>query len=434
MLTIITDIDKTVKKYNMLSGGERVVIGISGGADSMLLLNYFMAVRKKYALDICVANVEHGIRGDASKKDSEFVERFCRDNSIEFHMLSINAPKEAKNAGEGVEEYSRKRRYEFFNSLSPDKIAVAHNSSDNAETFLFRLSRGMGINGACAVKPVRDNIIRPLIELSSEDIREYCNKNNIQYVIDETNNHNDYSRNYIRNVIIPEFEKLNPSFEESVLRFVESISEAQSHISRLGKECYNKAFNGEGLDVSVLKEADEVIAKEAIKLYFESRGINLDALHLNKTYSLIFTPSRVQLKGCVYAVSNKSTLRCAEFTGEKASFKLDIKTVSKDEFDKNSSIIKKEFAFYLDCDKIVGKLSVGERNEGDSIKPQGRGVTKSLKKLFNELEYPAEKRDSVPVLRDENGVIGVGNICMDERVRIDGNTNNVMIIRVEDNI
>ena len=200
------------------------------------------------------------------------------------------------------------------------------------------------------------------------------------------------------------------------------------------EECYNKAFNGEGLDVSVLKEADEVIAKEAIKLYFESRGINLDALHLNKTYSLIFTPSRVQLKGCVYAVSNKSTLRCAEFTGEKASFKLDIKTVSKDEFDKNSSIIKKEFAFYLDCDKIVGKLSVGERNEGDSIKPQGRGVTKSLKKLFNELEYPAEKRDSVPVLRDENGVIGVGNICMDERVRIDGNTNNVMIIRVEDNI
>ena len=141
MSEIITRVDETVKKYDMLEQGDFVVVGVSGGADSMLLLWYLLKRQKQYNLRILVANVEHGIRGEESLFDTEFVKEFCKKNNVQFKSLSVNAPKEAKALSMGVEEYSRKIRYEFFSSFSPDKIATAHNLSDNVETFIFQSSQ-----------------------------------------------------------------------------------------------------------------------------------------------------------------------------------------------------------------------------------------------------------------------------------------------------
>ena len=153
----------------------------------MLLLNYLISVKSKFDIRIIVANVEHGIRGAESKNDTEFVRRFCEKNSVEFHCLEIDAVGGAKRAGIGVEEYSRNVRYEFFNSLGGTKIATAHNLSDNVETVIFRLARGTSLNGCRGIPPVRDNIIRPLIECSSDEIRSYCSENGIDFVVDSTN-------------------------------------------------------------------------------------------------------------------------------------------------------------------------------------------------------------------------------------------------------
>ena len=141
-MNVIHKIDKTVLKYNMLNFGETVAVGVSGGKDSMLLLYYLLKKRDELNLKLICANVEHGIRGEASERDTEFVRSFCEKNSVEFRGLKLNVVSQAKKAGLGVEEYSRNRRYEFFASLGADKIATAHSLSDNVETVLFRLARG----------------------------------------------------------------------------------------------------------------------------------------------------------------------------------------------------------------------------------------------------------------------------------------------------
>ena len=188
----------TVEKYNMLSKGDRVLVAVSGGADSMALLEFFISIKDKYDLNLCAAHIEHGIRGEESLSDALFVKEYCEKSGVKLYMKSINAPYLAKKAGMGVEEYSRQARYDFFSTIPCDKIATAHNLTDNAETLLFRLARGTGLKGVCAIPPVRGKIIRPFIEISSDEIRAWCNDNNIAYRIDSTYKDDTYSRNLIR--------------------------------------------------------------------------------------------------------------------------------------------------------------------------------------------------------------------------------------------
>ena len=215
---------KTVKKYNMLSKGDRVLIGVSGGADSIALLEFFVSVKEKYDLDICVAHIEHGIRGEDSVNDAEFVKNYCKKLGVNFYLKTIDAPNLAKKAKMGVEEYSRMARYDFFNTIECDKIATAHNLTDNIETLLFRLARGTGLKGACSIPAVREKIIRPFIEVSSGEIRKWCNDNNIPYRVDCTNSDSAYSRNLIRLEILPLFEKLNAHYQDNIENFISDVN------------------------------------------------------------------------------------------------------------------------------------------------------------------------------------------------------------------
>lgn len=421
--TIFQQIDKTVKRYDMLADGESVVLGVSGGADSMLMLHYFLSKGGRYRL--IVANVEHGIRGESSVRDSEFVRDFCREKGLEFHCLTIDAPALAAKSGEGVESYSRKRRYAFFESFGADKIATAHNLSDNAETFLFRLSRGMSGKGACGIPPVRGNIIRPLLECSARDIRSACEDAGIPYVTDETNADNRYSRNYIRNVIVPAFEEMNPHFEEATERFIRSQREQSALIERLTEEAFTAAVCENSIDLKAFRAYDTVIQKGILcRLYpFDDAG-------LSAMTALVKHPGRVQLSECVYAISDRDTLRIAEFSDDKPVFSVQKQVISREAFDGLSENEKKEFLFACDNDKVVGEVCVRSRNEGDRITLAGRNCTKSLKKLFIEKRIPAENRNRIPVLYDSEGIIGVYTVGVDERVHITDETKSVCLISI----
>ena len=429
MSEITIRIDETVSKFNMLSRGDFVVAGVSGGADSMLLLSYLLKKREELELRLLVANVEHGIRGAESEKDSAFVERFCREMGVEFRCLRINAPALAREAGEGIEEYSRKRRYEFFESFSPDKIATAHNLSDSVETVLFRLSRGTSINGCCGVPAVRGIVIRPLIELSSDEIRQECRNKGIPFVVDSTNSDNSYSRNYIRNVVIPDFEKLNPSFESAVKRFIESCSEDNEFLTEAAAKCFEECLADNALDIEALKKYHKAVIKRAISTLISQNGIIPDELHLNGVYELLFKRGKYQIKGSLFAISDLKRLRI-ENIRTRICFTVEQKTVCVDEFLNNFKTIEKEFDFYCDCDKIIGSVFVRSRQEGDRITPHKRNCSKSLKKLFNELKIPEDKRIYHPVIADIEGVIGVAGICADERVAIDEKTKNVLLLNI----
>jgi tRNA(Ile)-lysidine synthase len=409
----------------MLQQGDRVVVGVSGGADSMLLLHMLLELKDTLGISVEAAHIEHGIRGEESLADAEFVKEYCGKNGVAFHMIAINAVEESKAEGISVEEYSRKRRYEFFSSLGCDKIATAHNLDDSIETVLFHLARGTGLKGVCGIPPVRGSIIRPLIELTSSQIRVYCDKNSIEYRVDSTNADSAYSRNRIRNKIIPQLAKINASYQSAFADFISDSQEDYDFIESYSDSIYNDIIENDSLKLSALKELDIAVSKRIVIRYFASYGITLDRLHLNAVCALINDSGKTQIKGSLYAVSANGFLRLADLTESETDFeKIVINVLNVDEF--NADAVD----FYCDYDKIDGKAEISPRREGDSFSPANRNCTKTVKKLFNELGIPVEKRNTIPIIRDSSGVIGIAGICCDERVKADSSTKKVFTIKL----
>lgn len=415
---------KTVKKYNMLSKGDRVLIGVSGGADSIALLEFFVSVKEKYDLDICVAHIEHGIRGEDSVNDAEFVKNYCKKLGVNFYLKTIDAPNLAKKAKMGVEEYSRMARYDFFNTIECDKIATAHNLTDNIETLLFRLARGTGLKGACSIPAVRGKIIRPFIEVSSGEIRKWCNDNNIPYRVDCTNSDSAYSRNLIRLEILPLFEKLNANYQDNIENFISDVNEDYAFIDDYVKSIYPKIVKNNEIDLPKLNELDLSIKKRILIMFFDENGYSLNRIHLQSVIDITLKSGKSQIKENVFAISAKGKIRIAKFNDLNKKDEFVTKILNIDEFkDKNID-------FYCDCDKIVGNIIIRAKQAGDRIKPAGRNVSKTLKKLFNESAYPIEKRDKKIVVCDDIGIVGVIGLCADERVKVDCNTAKILTIKL----
>ena len=415
---------KTVKKYNMLSKGDRVLIGVSGGADSIALLEFFVSVKEKYDLDICVAHIEHGIRGEDSVNDAEFVENYCKKLGVNFYLKTIDAQNLAKKAKMGVEEYSRMARYDFFNTIECDKIATAHNLTDNIETLLFRLARGTGLKGACSIPAVRGKIIRPFIEVSSGEIRKWCNDNNIPYRVDCTNSDSAYSRNLIRLEILPLFEKLNANYQDNIENFISDVNEDYAFIDDYVKSIYPEIVKNNEIDLPKLNELDLSIKKRILIMFFDENGYSLNRIHLQSVIDITLKSGKTQIKENVFAISAKGKIRIAKFNDLNKKDEFVTKILNIDEFkDKNID-------FYCDCDKIVGNIIIRAKQAGDRIKPAGRNVSKTLKKLFNESAYPIEKRDKKIVVCDDLGIVGVIGLCADERVKVDCNTAKILTIKL----
>lgn len=415
---------KTVEKYNMLSKGDRVLIGVSGGADSIALLEFFVSVKEKYDLDICVAHIEHGIRGEDSVNDAEFVENYCKKLGVNFYLKTIDAPNLAKKAKMGVEEYSRMARYDFFNTIECDKIATAHNLTDNIETLLFRLARGTGLKGACSIPAVRGKIIRPFIEVSSGEIRKWCNDNNIPYRVDCTNSDSAYSRNLIRLEILPLFEKLNANYQDNIENFISDVNEDYAFIDDYVKSIYPKIVKDNEIDLPKLNELDLSIKKRILIMFFDENGYSLNRIHLQSVIDITLKSGKTQIKENIFAISAKGKIRIAKFNDLNKKDEFVTKILNIDEFkDKNID-------FYCDCDKIVGNIIIRAKQAGDRIKPAGRNVSKTLKKLLNESAYPIEKRDKKIVVCDDLGIVGVIGLCADERVKVDCNTAKILTIKL----
>ena len=415
---------KTVKKYNMLSKGDRVLIGVSGGADSIALLEFFVSVKEKYDLDICVAHIEHGIRGEDSVNDAEFVKNYCKKLGVNFYLKTIDAPNLAKKAKMGVEEYSRMARYDFFNTIECDKIATAHNLTDNIETLLFRLARGTGLKGACSIPAVRGKIIRPFIEVSSGEIRKWCNDNNIPYRVDCTNSDSAYSRNLIRLEILPLFEKLNANYQDNIENFISDVNEDYAFIDNYVKSIYPKIVKNNEIDLPKFNELDLSIKKRILIMFFDENGYSLNRIHLQSVIDITLKSGKTQIKENVFAISAKGKIRLAKFNDLNKKDEFVTKILNIDEFkDKNID-------FYCDCDKIVGNIIIRAKQAGDRIKPAGRNVSKTLKKLLNESAYRIEKRDKKIVVCDDLGIVGVIGLCADERVKVDCNTAKILTIKL----
>ena len=211
----------TIKKYNLIQENDKIVIGVSGGPDSMCLLNILNGLKEKLNFEIVVAHINHMIRKEA-EEETQYVKNFCDKLGIKCYIKRIDVIDKSNKEKIGTEEAGRKARYDFFeevlNIVNANKIATAHNENDNAETVLMNIFRGAGTSGLKGIEPIRDNkYIRPIIECERSEIEEYCRVNKLQPKIDKTNFENVYTRNKIRNVLIPEIKKeFNPNIIESL--------------------------------------------------------------------------------------------------------------------------------------------------------------------------------------------------------------------------
>lgn len=294
---------KTMQKYNMIKSGDTIVIGVSGGPDSMALLNILNNLKEKLNIKLYVAHINHMIREEADE-ETEFVKDFCAKIDVEFFAKKVKVEEEAKKQRIGTEEAGRNIRYDFFEEVAKrvgaNKIATAHNSNDNAETVLMNLIRGTSISGLKGIEKVRDGkFIRPIIECSREEIEEYCKENNLNPRYDKTNNENIYTRNKIRNLLIPFLKKeFNPNIIEGINRLSQIATEEEQFINKTVEKEYKKLSlvvnNNEKriiLDLKEFNKLDYAIKSKLIlytisKAYGTANGI--EKIHIDDIIKLCY--------------------------------------------------------------------------------------------------------------------------------------------------
>ena len=235
----------TINKYNMINKNDKVVIGVSGGPDSMTLLNVLNNLKEKLGIKIYVAHINHMIREEADE-ETEYVKEFCEKIGVDFFYKRIDVESEAKKLKIGTEEAGRNIRYKFFdeilNKVGANQIATAHNSNDNAETVLMNIIRGTSVSGLKGIEKIRDGkYIRPIIECNRDEVEEYCKENNLNPRYDKTNLENIYTRNKIRNLLIPFIKKeFNPNIIEGINRLSNIAFEEEQFINKIVETEYKK--------------------------------------------------------------------------------------------------------------------------------------------------------------------------------------------------
>ena len=268
---------ETIKKYNLIENGDKLVLAVSGGPDSISMLNILNEIKKDGIIDFefVVAHVNHMIREEA-KDDEEYVRKYCEQNEIDFYSKSIDVQKLANNNKVGTEEAGRMVRYKFFDEVlektGSNKIGIAHNKNDKAETIIMNIFRGSGITGLKGIEAKRGKYIRPLIECERVEIEEYCEKEKLNPRIDRTNFENTYTRNKIRNIVIPYVKKeFNPNIIETLNRLSELVVDEENYLEKQVEKIYKELLiteNGKEIVLN-LKEFNkqEKVIKSRVILY-----------------------------------------------------------------------------------------------------------------------------------------------------------------------
>ena len=433
------------KMANMIDRG--VLVGFSGGADSVLLLCFLHEYKQRTSksFPLIAAHVNHGIRGEEAKRDELFSMGFCHDLGIEAKSVFIDVPTLSTASGMGIEEAARSARYSFFNDLISGRddvstIAVAHNATDNAETVLMNILRGSGLSGAAGIKPVRENIIRPLIKVAKRDIVSLLESNGIPFVTDSTNDSTDYSRNYVRTKIIPLFARLSNDPEASFTKLTENLRQDLDYIN---KQAY-LFIEKHGADKINSQELGElhpaVFARVISILAFEFCGEYPEEKHINALKNLLSSPNfRFSLPGkcdfvcqrgiCTFiSKEDKNNFDGQIFSltkGENKIYGTNL-TVYIGQMDISSSnVYNFSIQAHVSSDIINDGLFLRFKADGDAYKYHG--ITHKLKKVFNDRNIPSYERDLIPVICDSQGIVVVPGMSERDGARSEISTDNTPI-------
>ena len=419
----------------ILSGmepNESILVGLSGGADSSALLFMLSLYSKTSGAKIYAAHLNHGIRGAEADRDENFCKEFAKALGIEFFSKKLDIPNIALKSGESVETAARKARYDFFDSIMENHkikiLATAHNADDNFETLLFNISRGTGLSGLCGIptmRPCKNGlVIRPILNMEKSEILNYCKANNIHFVTDSTNLVNDYTRNKIRNQIIPVLKEINSNATKNASKMTQSLKEDSLYLQKMTDNFIEKFCFENSIALDCLRSTPISITNRAImRLYTDfSNGETLEVTHINAINILVekgIPHSSVSLPLGIDAKIENEKL-CFIKHQAKTDIDVEYETILKNgkneitatnvliflntnQYSKN--IYKNSILLRIPSDKINGALIARNRRPGDKIFING--MHKSLKKIMNEKKISLDLRSRIPIICDETGILAV---------------------------
>lgn len=425
----------TVRKYNMINPGDEIAVGLSGGADSVCLLLSLNELKEKLGISLSALHVNHCLRGDESDRDEEFCRSLCAKLGIPFICGRFMVAEEAEKLKLSTELAAREIRYRFFaEHTSGKKLATAHNANDNAETVIFNLTRGTGTRGIAGIPPVRDNIIRPLIEVTRSSIEEYLSVKGQNFVTDSTNLTDDYTRNTIRHNVIPVLEGINSAFFRTVSADSENFRTDNSFIEEEASKAYISLNTGVS-SLRGLSGLHPAVRRRCISKLLSESHVEVNSRRIADVEKIVLCGGKINLRGDVYAVAEDDLLS--------------IKTInrSKDEpvcfplaYGNNifrNKTVCAELRPYepgmsgtvIDADRVSGTLFIRSRMPGDRIRLAGNSFTSSVKKLLNS-RTEASERSSLCFISDDSGPVFIEGIGISDYVRVTENTKNVLIINI----
>lgn len=405
---------RAIAQFHMLDAGERVLVGFSGGADSVCLVSVLV----KLGYDVACAHVNHGMR-PAAARDEDFCREFCRERGLDFECRRI-APGTLKS-----EDSARRARYDFFKEVMQKKgifkLATAHNKNDSAETVLLHLLRGAGTDGLGGIAPSDGVLIRPLIFAKKSEILEYCRENSLSYMTDETNLTDVYARNRLRNSIIPQLEQhFNPRLTDTLADNALYIAEDAAYLEKAAQSEYLKAQRDGGADIEYLKTLDRAVLMRVIRLMWQEAsgsGQSLDRRNAESVFNLIAAAksgSRCDLPGGLCAevsyglVAIKKLRRAAEYAVPLEIGKWQRIPGTTAEIRVRGGAGGLELS--LDGTET---LEMRSKADGDRFSPSGMKGTKKLSDFFTDAKIPREKRGEIPVLTADGKIFAVGNMRAD---------------------
>lgn len=416
-----------INKNKLVSFGDSIICAVSGGADSVCMLDILLSIKDELSLKLYVAHLNHGLRGKEADNDESFVKGLCEKYSLPFYSKNVNVNELSKRLKISCEEAGRIARYGFFDELRVQlgavKVSTAHNKNDNVETVLMRIFRGTDLKGLSGIPSFNENnVIRPILCLNRKEIEEYLRFKDIDFVTDSTNLENDFTRNKIRNTLIPTIiDDYNSGFIDTFASDIELFSEGNDFIEKYVSKKYNelsvKENFGLRFDISSLLKEDAYIVKRIIKTaIFSLCNLNIannlcSIIYDSLTNDTVITISKnldIYVKyNSMYLVTKKET---ANFSYHFNSFGtyyipevnsyLDIS-----EFNGKANFSDKN-TIYLSTDKVECSFILRSRKNGDRIKLQNCGY-KKLGDIFTDAKIPIFLRDEIPVLEYNKEIIWV---------------------------
>lgn len=464
---IRTKVRAWAERHALLAQGENIVAACSGGPDSLALVDLLEGLRPELDFSLFVAHFEHGLRGEESLRDAEFVRQFCADRGLHFFAGSADVKNEVLRGGGSIEEVSRRLRYEFLRQVAKELggalIATGHHRDDQAETVLLNLIRGSGGRGLGAMRPLNGDIIHPLLCLTRAEIEAYCRDRGLQPRNDASNAELEFRRNRVRHELAPLLrERFNPSLTDTLCRTADILAEGQDFLRSYVEERLPKwalqTGNGYRLNATVFSRLHVAVQRELLlnlleKLRGDIQGITF--WHVEQIRSLFLQDSgshRIDLPGYWQARKSYQDIFIEASTdtteaggGQTNSLKSASLACPGETFlpefgiTVHCSVHSSELPFpselgpakaAFDLAALRFPLTVRRRHPGDQFRPLGATGSRKLKELMIDLKIPVEQRATVPILCDEAGILWVVGCRRSQRARLSSETREYIVIEI----